>query len=149
MNGVRTFSLNFDGSCWPNPGGKAGYGYTLRDDARPVYDDSGTIGTGKEYSNNYAEFYALYKGLQKIIDILANEPCFNSSSSMKVNILGDSDLVIKMMSGKYRASQQKLYYPAFIKAYYAAKSLKDQGLTLKYNWVPREQNTEADKLSRT
>jgi len=73
MNSVKTFSLNFDGSCWPNPGGKAGYGYVIHD-GDVTYTDSGIIGTGPEFSNNYAEFFALQKRWKKFMKFLLTNP---------------------------------------------------------------------------
>jgi ribonuclease HI len=143
MNGVRTFSLNFDGSCWPNPGGKAGYGYVIHD-GDVIHTDSGIIGTGPEFSNNYAEFFALHKALEKIYEILANE----SFPKTSIRVYGDSKLVINIMNRKWKVQTDKLYYPAKLEASLSQDSLFIKKVEIKYIWVPREKNTEADILSK-
>jgi ribonuclease HI len=143
MNGVRTFSLNFDGSCWPNPGGKAGYGYVIHD-GDVTYTDSGIIGTGPEFSNNYAEFFALHKALEKIYEILANE----SFPKASIRVYGDSKLVINIMKDVWKSKTEKLYFEAFRLAFDSEIKLLCKKVDIKYVWVPREKNTEADVLSK-
>jgi ribonuclease HI len=60
----------------------------------------------------------------------------------KILIKGDSELVIKQMKGQYKVSSatSKKYVPEI-------KRLL-QGKDVSFSWVPREENEEADKLSR-
>ncbi|MDD1738483.1 MAG: reverse transcriptase-like protein, partial [Methanothrix sp.] len=55
---------------------------------------------------------------------------------------GDSELVIKQMKGEYRVTSatSKKYVPEI-------KRLL-QGKDVSFSWVPREENEEADQLSR-
>ena len=60
----------------------------------------------------------------------------------KILIKGDSELVIKQMKGQYKVSSatSKKYVPEI-------KRLL-QGKDVSFSWVPREENEEADRLSR-
>ena len=60
----------------------------------------------------------------------------------KILIKGDSELVIKQMKGQYRVSSatSKKYVPEI-------KRLLE-GKDVSFSWVPREENEEADRLSR-
>ena len=84
-------------------------------------------------TNNVAEYEGLLAAAQWIVDEGINE---------KILIKGDSQLVIKQMKGEYRVNSatSKKYVPEI-------KRLL-QGLDVSFSWVPREENEEADELSR-
>jgi ribonuclease HI len=136
---MKTLSLYFDGSYGPKfPDGTASYAFSI-----PEFgiEDSGKIGSGPGYSVNYAEFYALHKGLSKIEQLV-----FPEHASVFAN--GDSQLVINIMKGRWRTSKNKLYYPAYELVVETYLSLSTKGINVDYNWIPREQNTKTDKLSK-
>ena len=84
-------------------------------------------------TNNVAEYEGLLAAAQWIVDEGITE---------KILIKGDSQLVIKQMKGEYRVNSatSKKYVPE-IKRLLAGKEVG-------FSWVPREENEEADKLSR-
>jgi ribonuclease HI len=136
---MKTLSLYFDGSYGPKfPDGTAAYAFSI-----PEFgiEDSGKIGSGPGYSVNYAEFYALHKGLSKIEQLVSPE-----NASVFVN--GDSQLVINIMKRRWKASKSKLYYPAYEFALKTGLILATKGIHIDYSWIPREQNTKTDKLSK-
>jgi ribonuclease HI len=127
----------FDGLCEPvNPGGVATYGYVIYRDDTKIVSGYGVIGAGMfgdETSNNIAEYYALIKLLEKIIEL---------GIRGDIEIYGDSQLIINQVNGVYRVRSKKL------------KSLYEKTLELlsmlrnvRISWIPREMNKEADKLS--
>lgn len=127
-------TIYFDGLCYPkNPGGVAAYGYLVRRDGRTVHTGFGAVGEGRGMTNNVAEYEALMAAARWLVDEEIDE---------KVLIKGDSELVIKQMTGQYRVSSEtsKRYVP----------EIKDllKGLDVSFSWVPREENEEADALSR-
>lgn len=135
---MSSYNLYFDGSCGPtNPGPFAGYGVVIKKDGMPFYTASGPL-TGQLFSNNYAEFYALYKGLEYLAPLM--------STSDKLFIRGDSQLVINIMNKKWRG-KAGIYYPAYKKALEVLTSIRNKQSYVSIDWVPREYNTEADKLS--
>lgn len=142
---MKTLTLNFDGSISkPNPGGLAAFGWYLSEDGQEISTGSGPIGIGPLMSNNYAEFYALYRGLQKINEIIES----NSSEKHQIIVRGDSDLVIHIMNKQWRPNSEKLYYPAYELAFQELRKIRDRKIAVNFDWIPREKNTHADELSR-
>jgi ribonuclease HI len=144
--------LHFDGSCWPNPGGKAGYGFIVSESGEVVKSETGSVGNGPRMTNNLAEFEALYKGLEWInIRYGANSitgTAFHNPDKYLLNVYGDSQLIINIAKGRYRATPGKLYYPAYERANNVLKEMRRQKNIIIFDWVPRAQNKEADKISR-
>ncbi|HNY34348.1 MAG TPA: ribonuclease HI [Methanothrix soehngenii] len=127
-------TINFDGLCYPkNPGGVAAYGYLVSRDGKPIWRGFGGVGEGKGMTNNVAEYEALMAAAQWLVDEEIDE---------KILIKGDSELVIKQMKGQYKVTSatSKKYVPEI-------KRLL-QGKDVSFEWVPREENEEADGLSR-
>ena len=132
---MRKFKLFFDGACWPNPGGKASYGWAVSDDGNFHEEGNGLIGIGARMSNNVAEYCGLYNGLKFMKErgyIEADIHCY-----------GDSKLVVEQMSGRWRV-KKGLYVDSFKLAYCMSKEFK----MLTISWIPREQNGLADWLSK-
>jgi len=139
-------TIYFDGACEPkNPGGTATYGLIIEREGHgahdgPIYHESGVIGTGKGMTNNVAEYTALLKALEwlekkgKLYDIYPNEPLV---------IKGDSMLVINQLKDIWavRSETSRHFVP---KIKHMLKKWKDVRLI----WIPREQNLEADRLSK-
>ena len=127
-------TVYFDGLCYPrNPGGVAAYGYAVYRDGKPIWRGFGAVGEGRGMTNNLAEYEALLAAARWLVDEGIEE---------KTVIKGDSELVIKQMKGEYRISSatSRKYAPEI-------KRLL-QGRDVSFSWVPREENQEADRLSR-
>lgn len=136
---MEHYKLNFDGSCWPNPGGTATYGFALSHRGVVIQSGHGVIGTGPEMSNNVSEFFALAKGLEAFIEM--------GLPSSHLRVLGDSQLVIKIMNKHWKA-KTGLYVSAYEKALTALRKLRHSGTVVTMDWCPREQNTLCDELSK-
>ncbi|XP_043815293.1 uncharacterized protein LOC122724412 [Manihot esculenta] len=88
-------------------------------------------------SNNVAEYEALINGMLVAMEVGATDLEVNS----------DSQLVINQITGAYQARDPIMQnYLAKVKAIKA--ELKGRGVTVKYQRIPREENEEADLLSR-
>jgi ribonuclease HI len=125
-----------DGLCEPyNPKGIACYGYVIYRDSQKVFEDKGVVGQGEGMSNNVAEYTALWKALLKLYE--------NNLTDEEVIVKSDSRLVVNQMKG-YWDVHGGLYYRSCAKA----KILKGLFDKISFVWVPREENSEADKLSR-
>jgi ribonuclease HI/catechol 2,3-dioxygenase-like lactoylglutathione lyase family enzyme len=119
-----------DGGSRGNPG-HAGYGALVRD------PDSGMILVEKaayigKASNNVAEYSGLVSGLE-----LARE--INPQASVHVKM--DSKLVVEQMSGRWQIKHADMR----VLAAKARKVLDPRRVT--YEWIPRERNKDADRLS--
>ncbi|MDX6498260.1 MAG: ribonuclease [Blastocatellia bacterium] len=124
----------FDGSCTINPGGTAKYGMIIKVNGEIVHSASGVVGTGPKMSNNVAE----YAGVVAVLEYLVA-----NRVTGKVTIFGDSLIVISKLT-KGRVSNG-LCRPYSEMAVYLKQQLT---CTPELVWIPREQNSEADELSR-
>ena len=147
----KVYTLHFDGSCWPNPGGKAGYGFTLEDsDGNLIEEGHGVVGTGPKMSNNVAEFHALRQGLiafqRHRCECGPHSHPYNVEKQ-PLSIFGDSNMVVKIMRGEWMPTPGKLYYNEW-----AAASVEwlrvARYADIQIRWVPRAQNQRCDDLSK-
>lgn len=139
---MEHYTLHFDGSCGPkNPGGTAAYGFSLSRQGEVVASGHGVIGTGEGMTNNLAEFWALWQGL------MAAYAQFEGTTGF-LQVLGDSNLVIQMMNRHFKPKREKAYYVGYEKAAGVLSTLRRRGVTVSFDWVPREQNTQCDDLSK-
>lgn len=127
-------TIFFDGLCEPiNPGGVAAYGYAIYQDGKVIKKGCRVIGEGEGMTNNVAEFGALKRALEWL----------NSQGiDDKIVIKGDSTLVINQVKGDWHVNSQtsRRYVPEI-------KELL-RGKNVELVWIPREENSEADRLSR-
>ena len=92
---------------------------------------------GFKASNNVAEYEALINGMMVAMEVGATDLEVNS----------DSQLVVNQITGAYQARDPTMQsYLAKVKAIEA--EFIDQGVTIKFQRIPREENEEADLLSR-
>ena len=127
-------TVYFDGLCYPrNPCGVAAYGYLVYRDGALIHRGFRAVGEGKGMTNNVAEYEGLMAAAQWLKDEGIRE---------KIVIKGDSQLVIKQMKGEWKinSATSKKYVPEIRKLL--------EGKDVSISWVPREENEEADKLSR-
>lgn len=125
----------FDGACWPNPGGKASYGWAASKNGYFHQEGSGVIGQGRYMSNNVAEYIALYQALAWLKE--------NNHTKENVQCYGDSKLVVEQMSQRWRV-KGGLYVDAFKKTFCMAREFP----SIRFTWIPRLQNGLADYLSK-
>ena len=124
----KRLTINSDGAAVPNPG-PAGIGAVLRDDKGDIVAEiSKYIGPA---TNNKAEFLALIAGLEKALELGAEH----------VDINSDSELIVRQIEGKYRSKMMKQLFDQVV-------SLLGEFKSYTVQHVPREQNTEADALSK-
>ena len=120
--------LSTDGGARGNPG-PAAYGYVLEDEEGKVLAAHGErIGIA---TNNVAEYSALIAGLEKAIELGLDE----------VEVVSDSELMVKQMRGEYRVKNEALQ-----ELWSRAGRLARQVGSVGYTAVRREHNKLADKL---
>ena len=86
-------------------------------------------------SNNVAEYAALCEVLGFLLE--------KQYEATSIEVRSDSALVVNQMSGKWKF-RRGLYRDKHLEA----KRLRDQFKDITFRWVPREDNEEADRLSR-
>ena len=128
--------LYFDGACEPkNPGGHMGMGVVVFADGVEIHREGRYVAATPRNSNNTAEYLALAYGLRWLIQNGFNREC--------VEAVGDSQLVIRQMTGEYAVNGGR---------YTVAKEQADAFASdfpqLEFTWVPRDQNWRADEMSK-
>ena len=118
-----------DGVSRGNPG-LAAIGATIKDErGRLLASISQRIGRA---TNNQAEYRAVISGLEKAIELGAKQ----------VDIKLDSQLVVRQVNGRYRIKNIALK-----PLYQRVKQLLGHMESFTITHIPREQNTEADRLA--
>ena len=124
-----------DGMCAEkNPNGVGTYAYIIRDGKTQIYRGAGFIGEGQGMSSNVSEYVALIDAL----DTLERKGLLNAN----IILYTDSQVLAKQMSGEWKAV--KGYY---LKYYLEAKELRNKFTRLAVQWIPREENEEADAIT--
>jgi ribonuclease HI len=117
-----------DGGARGNPG-PAAYGFVLESDDGTVLAAEGeAIGTA---TNNVAEYSGLIAGLEKALELHVPE----------VEVVSDSELMVKQMRGEYRVKNEALR-----ELYDEATALARRIGNVEYRHVKRAHNELADKL---
>jgi ribonuclease HI len=117
-----------DGGARGNPG-PAAYGYVLEAEDGSVLDARGEpIGVA---TNNVAEYSALLAGLRRAAELGVDE----------LEVVSDSELMVKQMTGVYRVKNEALR-PLALEAGRLARALP----RVTYTHVRREHNERADSL---
>jgi ribonuclease HI len=124
----KTAIVYTDGASSGNPG-PAGIGAVI------VMDDRKT--TLSEYigvtTNNVAEYTALIRALEMALKMGAK----------RIKVMLDSELVVKQLHGIYRVRNERL-----LTLYKKTLTLLQKFSTHEIQHIPREENTEADRLSK-
>ena len=121
-------TLSTDGGARGNPG-PAAFGYVLETDDGTVLAAHGErIGVA---TNNVAEYRALVAGLEKAVELGVDQ----------VEVVSDSELLVKQMTGQYRVKNAALRELST-----RAARLARQLDTVSYKAVRREHNELADRL---
>ena len=117
-----------DGGARGNPG-PAAYGYVLEAEDGTVLAAHGEhIGSA---TNNVAEYSGLVAGLRKALELQVPE----------VEVVSDSELMVKQMRGEYRVKNEALR-ALFAEADRLARAVG----RVEYRHVKRAHNEEADRL---
>ncbi|WP_298176350.1 bifunctional RNase H/acid phosphatase [Saccharomonospora sp.] len=126
----RPVIVEADGGSRGNPG-PAGYGAVVRD------PDSGEVLAERQAglgvaTNNAAEYQGLIAGLEAAAEL--------GASAVEARL--DSKLVVEQMSGRWKIKNAMLQPLAL-----RVRELAKQFERVTYTWVPRAQNSHADRLA--
>lgn len=145
MNLDNDVMICCDGLCEPsNPGGWACWAWLARSPkGNRLKEAYGCLGNGPEMTNNRAEYAAVLNALR----YTASRLQMLAEREMGVVIYSDSQLVINQIRGTYRVNQPHL---AELRGQVVqlAQSFIDHGVRIGFEWIPREQNMDADALTR-
>ena len=120
--------VHVDGGARGNPGPAAAAAVICAPDGQPLAEHSELLGST---TNNVAEYRALLLGLERALELGADE----------VDVVGDSELIAKQVRGEYKVKNESM------------RELHREALTALgafQRWsirtVPRAQNADADAL---
>ncbi len=123
----RHFIIHVDGGARGNPG-PAAIGCVIEEAGHVVHTISQTIGHA---TNNQAEYHAVFAALQYA----------QAQGASKVELYGDSELIIKQLRGEYKVKNKDLG-PWVLKIH----SLVNQIGQVTFSVIRREENQPADTL---
>lgn len=134
--GTPDFIVNFDGSCWPNPGGTPTYAWSITT-VDGIELDCGTGEADDIYpkTNNTAEFSGM---------LAAIEAGTAHAKGAVVLVRGDSQLAINAIRKAWDMKQSPHLAELAGKAWSMVESYAG---SVYFEWVPREHNQRADALA--
>jgi ribonuclease HI len=132
---MKNYKCYFDGATEPiNPGGKMGMGVYITNGSE-CFESNNFIDAKPTNTNNMAEYSAFIM----ILELMKRKV------DCKIEIFGDSMLVIKQMNGEWRI-KHGAYRDYALKAKLLLDELKKKNNVI-IAWIPREQNEKADYQS--
>lgn len=127
-----TVTVYIDGLAMPSNPGTGTYGFLIYDGKKKLAEGSGLA--GYEVTSNFSEYTALAEALKKL-------------KSMRIEgdvlIRSDSKLLVGHMSEGW-----KVKGGMYVEKLKEARELMKGFGSISFEWVPREQNQEADLLTR-
>ncbi|MDD2655640.1 MAG: ribonuclease HI family protein [Candidatus ainarchaeum sp.] len=117
-----------DGCCLGNPG-RMGAGVVVLKDGKVLKEISKYLGMG---TNNVAEYTAVLLAVEEAKRLGAKG----------LSVRSDSKLLVNQLCGEFRVKAPHLR-EIMGKIWKAG-----EGMTLHFEWIPREQNERADELSK-
>ena len=126
-----TVTVYVDGLAEPNPG-TATYGFIIYDGPKKLAEGSGLA--GYDATSNFAEYTALEQALSRL-----------KSMGVEGDVLVKSDS--KLLVG-HMSSGWKVKGGMYVEKLKAVKDLLKEFGSVRFEWIPRDQNQEADLLTR-
>jgi ribonuclease HI len=134
-----TVRVNFDGACWNKEGHWHLMGVGVAVFINEVYEEDLSRAYGVVQSNgtnNIAEWIGCCKAAEIIKDLKKTY----TDAEYRYKVCGDSQIIVNQFNGSYAMNQE--VFRMYRKEALSFNSIKE------VTWVPREQNKEADKLSK-
>jgi ribonuclease HI len=127
-----TVTAYIDGLAMPRNPGVGTYGYVIYDGDRRLAEGSGLA--GRDVTSNFAEYTALVEALGRLRTL---------GVEGDVLVRSDSQLLVGQMSSGW-----KVKGGMYVGKLKEAKDLMKEFGSIRFEWIPREQNSEADILTR-
>jgi ribonuclease HI len=126
-----TVTAYIDGLAEPRNPGTGTYGFVIYEGKKKLAEGSGLAGEG--VTSNFAEYTALREALKRL----------RSMGIEDVVVRSDSKLVIGQMSQGW-----KVKGGMYMEKLKEARELVKEFRSVSFEWIPREENGEADLLTR-
>ena len=132
---MRKIIIYTDGGSRGNPGPSA-IGVVYKNQKGETIKEYSEY-LGDNLTNNEAEYRGVIIALKKFKSIFGKELAKKSEIEMRA----DSELMISQLTGKFKISNENI-----AKFFIEVWNLKTEFLSIKFKYIPREKNKEADKL---
>ena len=134
---MRKLICYCDGACEPvNPYGHMGIGAVIFENGKSVFEYSKHIPASKQNSNNVAEYLAVHA----VLDWLIQQELTNE----EILVRGDSKLSMMQCAGEWNINKG-----IYVSLAHEARRKITPFSNIRFEWVPREMNENADNLSKT
>jgi len=134
-----------DGACEPvNPGGIATYGFVIRRRGEHITESAGVV-KSRDTSNNVAEYSAAIAAFTWLLD--------NKFYDEKIVLRSDSQFLVNQFNGLYAVRAPRVR-PLYEKLRQLTEEIEQLIVgqrrlpKIRFEWIPREENEQADMLSR-
>ena len=130
-------TIFFDGGCEPkNPGGVSTWGYAVYQDGNRIHEAYGlaTKPFDPSATNNMGEYTAALRAVEYLME--------KDLTDEEIEIRGDSLLVVNQVEGKWKVKAANLR-----PLHTQIRKLLPSFHSIRFTWVPREENSEADELA--
>ena len=127
-----TVTVYIDGLVEPANPGTGTYGFLIYEGSKKLAEGSGLA--GYDVTSNYAEYTALAEALKKVKTLRAEGD---------ILVRSDSKLLVGHMSQGW-----KVKGGMYVEKLREVRELTRELGAVRFEWIPREQNQEADLLTR-
>ena len=127
------YTIHTDGGSRGNPG-PAASGFVIDGPGVNKIAQGEYLGVA---TNNFAEYTAVLHALAKLKSLLGTE----KSKQALVNVMADSELLVKQVNGLYKVKN-----PDLMKLFIQLHNARQDFAEVKFNHIRREQNAAADKM---
>lgn len=134
------FVLGFDGG---NAQDLAMYGFVIWQEDKMVAEGCGKCHDELQ-TNNVAEWSALMYGLMAVLPHIVT--CMREAPVNKLFLHGDSQLVLRQLTGEYGITKPHLRY-YYDKCHRLVERIEQEGVEVITDWEGRDNNEGPDKLT--
>jgi ribonuclease HI len=148
MTAKKKLFVNFDGLCEPaNPAGIACYAFIVKNEGSMAsYRGYGLVNSVKPFSPEANSNAAEYGSVIKAMEWLIENGYANVNEDYEILVRGDCQLITrKLMSRDYSPRAARLS-PMYDRAVMLRSKFDSD--SIRFEWVKRHQNREADKLAK-
>ncbi|MDA4121504.1 MAG: ribonuclease HI family protein [Thaumarchaeota archaeon] len=127
-----TVTVYIDGLAMPKNPGTGTYGFTIYEGTKKLAEANGLA--GHDVTSNYAEYTALAEALKKLKELRIEGD---------ILVRSDSQLLVGHLSGGW-----KVKGGGYVEKLKEVRELLREFGSVRFEWIPREKNEEADLLTR-
>jgi len=148
MTARRKLFVNFDGLCEPaNPAGIPCYGFVVKDElATLLYREYGLVDLVKPFSPQANSNTAEYGSAIRAMEWLVQNGYTSDNPDCEILARGDSQLIIRKLSSNHYSPRTARISSLYDKAIILRSKFAPD--SIKFEWIKRNENREADKLAK-